>query len=369
MTSDLDVIEQLRKYLDYAAVVTEDPVAAMPPAKPIAVRWFRRGPVLAGLAALLTLVLAVPSLFFASDSDPSEASELPDPLAIGVDYLWPEGGFEGSQEELAAAFAREVLGWTDFKTTSSASSGRITSDAALWTTIEHPGMERFELRSIPFENDRRVVVEVGSLRAVTGVHANGIGQYVTLPPFPGADSAYLHVRFVDTDRVDVVRADQADLDNTWVDVSDDSPVAGVIVIYADDTGRAIGALGTHYGPLDGRRVSADDVTYQTYVEDGQVWIRGDCPDADTILKGGPEGLPHISSTTDREAIEEWLGHPADTRLIPRNGEVWDRSSDGSVVVTQVEDWMIERTLDDATKCPLIAVNMSGVPVFYRIAND
>lgn len=361
-----DLIDQIRRYLDYAAETTREPVATMPSAKPTSVRWFRRGPVLAGLVAILILALAVPSLILGSGSEPPVASEPPDPLAVGVDYVWPEGGFGGSPEEIAAEFVRQALGWTDFETTS---SDRDTPDASLWTTIQHPGSEVFEVLSIPFENDRRVLVQIGSPRITTGVNANGTGQFVSLPPMPGVDSAYLHIRFVDPDRVEVVRADRSDLDRGRVDISQDSPIGGVIVVYVDDTGRAITAVGTHYGPLDETTVPAEEVTYTTYVEDGNVWIQSDCPGTDHVLKGNPDGLPHISSTTDRPAIEEWFGDPHDARLIPRNGEVWERTTDGSVVVTQVEDWMIEQTLDNAEQCPQVPQVINGVPVLYRVANN
>lgn len=361
-----DVIDQVRRYLDYAAEATDEPIAATPPVKPQGTRWFQRGPVLAGLVALLVLVVAVPALLFGSGSEPPADAEPSDPLAVGVDYVWPEGGFTGSQEEIAAEFVRQALGWTDFETTS---SDRDTPDASLWTTIRHPGSEVFEVLSIPFENDRRVIVKVGSPRITTGLNENGAGQFIGLPPMSGADSAYLHIRFVDPDRVDVVRADRSDLDRGWVDITQDSPIGGVIVVYVDDTGDAITAAGTHYGPLDETPGPSEDVTYTTYVAHGNVLIESDCPGTDPTLKGNPDGLPHISSTTDREAIEEWFGDPDGARLIPRNGEVWERTTDGRTVVTQVDDWMIEHTLDDPELCPQVPQFTNGVPVLYRIANN
>lgn len=369
-----DVVEQVRRYLDYAAQTTDEPIAAAPRLKPQGIPWHQRGPVLAGLVALLILVLAVPTLLVESGTQPRADSEPPDPLAVGVDYLWPEGGFSGSREEIAAEFVREALGWSDFEMTS---SDRDTPDASLWTTIQHPGSEAFEVLSIPFESDRRVIVQVGSPRITTGPNKNGAGQFIGLPPMPGADSAYLHIRFVDSDRVEVVTAVQSDLNRGWVDISQDSPIGGVIVVYLDDTGQAITAVGTHYEQSDATTVPdettvpSEEVTYTTYVAaHGSVLIKSDCPGTDPVLKGNPDGLPHISSTTDREAIEELFGDlPDNVRLIPRNGEVWERTTDGRVVVTQVEDWMIEQTLDDPEQCPQVPQVMNGLPVLYRVATN
>lgn len=117
--------------------------------------------------------------------------------------------------------------------------------------------------------------------------------------------------------------------------------------------------------------SSDGVDYETYPGDeGSIWIVSDCPNTDQLLSGGdPDGLPGISSTQDREAIESWLGVGGGSVVVPRNGEVWERMSDGSIVVTQVEDYMIEVTIEDANKCPSMPAFNNGVPVVYRIASD
>lgn len=115
--------------------------------------------------------------------------------------------------------------------------------------------------------------------------------------------------------------------------------------------------------------SSSEITYVTYVEDGNVWIESDCPNTDQALTGSGDGLPHISSTTDRQAIEEWFGNPENSRIIPRNGEVWERTADGRIEVTQVEDWMIEATIDDPGKCPGAPTSTNGVPVVYRVVNN
>jgi len=116
--------------------------------------------------------------------------------------------------------------------------------------------------------------------------------------------------------------------------------------------------------------SGEKVSYETYVGDeGNVLILSDCPNTDQLLSGHPDGLPHISSTQDRQAIEDWLGTGGSSVVVPRNGEVWERMPDGTVVVTQVEDFMIEVTIDDASNCPSMPTVNNGIPVVYRIVSD
>jgi len=88
---------------------------------------------------------------------------------------------------------------------------------------------------------------------------------------------------------------------------------------------------------------------------------------DQLLIGeGGDGLPHKSATADRVAIEEWLGNGGRSSVVPRNGDVWERTPDG-VVITRANDYMIETTVDDASQCPGSgAFFNNGVPVVYRI---
>jgi len=59
--------------------------------------------------------------------------------------------------------------------------------------------------------------------------------------------------------------------------------------------------------------------------------------------------------------------PEHSRIVARNGEVWDRTANGQIVVFQVEDWMIEVT--DPGKCPSMPTSTNGVPVKFRIADE
>jgi hypothetical protein len=116
---------------------------------------------------------------------------------------------------------------------------------------------------------------------------------------------------------------------------------------------------------DGVSGSAD---FETYSEGGNVWIVSDCPNTDQILSGNPDGLPYAGEIQTREQIEAWLGTDDNTRVIPRNGEAWGRNADGSVYTEQVEDFMIEVTLDDLADCPEAPVVRNGVEVVYRISD-
>jgi len=108
-------------------------------------------------------------------------------------------------------------------------------------------------------------------------------------------------------------------------------------------------------------------SYDTYTDDeGNVWIVSDCPNTDQALSGNPDGLPFKGETTDREKIETWLGDGG--TVVPRNGDVWERTSDGSIVVTRVKDYMIEVTVRDVSECPSMPAVNNGVPVVFRIAD-
>ena len=116
--------------------------------------------------------------------------------------------------------------------------------------------------------------------------------------------------------------------------------------------------------------TAGNSDFETYADsEGNVWIVSDCPNTDQTLSGNPDGLPHVSSVQTREEIEAWYGTGENSVVVPRNGEAWDRAADGSVVILDVEDFMIEVTLDDANQCPSMPSMNNGVPIIYRIATD
>jgi hypothetical protein len=363
-----DVIDQLRRYLDYAAEESaREQIAATPGVGASTTPWFQRGPILAGIAALLVLAVAVPALLLGSGPRPPADSALPDPLEVGVDYVWPEGGFSGSPEEIAAEFARRALDWTDFETVNS--DPEATPDGPVWTMIQHPGSGSLEVLSIPVDGDRRVLMQIGSSGNSAGPNENGPGQWIGISQVAGAHAAYLHVRFVDPDRVEVIEADESDLARGRVDITQDSPIGGVVVVYVNEAGEALTASGAHFGPLDELPDPPAPITYTTYVDGENVWIESDCPNTDQVLKGNPDGLPHISSVLTREEIEARQGLSENSRIIPRYGEVWERTANGEVVVTQVDDYMIEVTLDDIGQCPSAPTSANGVQVIYRIAGD
>ena len=114
--------------------------------------------------------------------------------------------------------------------------------------------------------------------------------------------------------------------------------------------------------------TAEDSDFETHTDaEGNVWIVSDCPGTDQTLTGNSDGLPHVSSIQTREEIETWSGTESNWRVVPRNGEAWDRAADGSIVIMEVEDFMIEVTLDDSSQCPSMPSSTNGVPTIYRIA--
>lgn len=116
-------------------------------------------------------------------------------------------------------------------------------------------------------------------------------------------------------------------------------------------------------------VGGQGVDYQTYSEGGNVWIVSDCPNTNQVLRGNPDGLPFAGEIQTREEIEAWLGTGGDSRVIQRNGEAWDRNPDGTVFTVDVQDFMIEVSLDDVSQCPGAPVMNNGVPVIYRIEGN
>jgi hypothetical protein len=366
-----DVIEQLRRYLDYAAEASaEESISAGSAATSSGVKWWRRGPVVAAIVAMLVLVAALPVLLLGSGSQPPVGSELPQALEVGVNHVWPEAGFNGGPEEIAEEFARLALGWIEVETIADPEAA---ADGPVWVTIQHPGNHDLRMLTAPLGGGRRVLVQVGSaVRITTGLNADEAGQWIGIPPNLGAESAFLHVRFVDPDRVEVIRAEEDDLARRRVEITSDSRIGGVVVVYLDDEGRPFTAVGGHFGPFDDAQDpdTSGEITYTTYVDtEESVWIESDCPNTDQLLKGNPDGLPHISSVQTKEEIEAWRGTNEDSRIIPRNGEVWERTPAGEIVVTQVEDYMIEVTLDDVSRCPGLPTSTNGIQVIYRISND
>lgn len=113
----------------------------------------------------------------------------------------------------------------------------------------------------------------------------------------------------------------------------------------------------------------ETVTRATYSDGyGGVWYATDCPNADILLSGGADGLP-AKGQTDLDKVESAVSEGGRSSVIPRDGDVWERETDGSITVTSVHDYMIETTIDDASECPLAPVSSNGVPVAYKIVGS
>jgi hypothetical protein len=242
-----DVISQLRTYLDFAGGEPVDQtLAAAPPVKPV-LRWYQRGPVVAAVVALLVLAVGVPALLLSSNTEPPVGSQLPDPLDVGVDRVWPDAGFAGDADMIAAEFAGQALGWTNVETVSDPEA---TPDGPVWTTIQHAGSEDLDVLSIPIGDGRRALIQVGSPGVFVRLADQGQGQRVVIPHVAEAESAVLHIRFVEPDRVDVIVADRSDLEQGRVEVASISPIGGIVVVYLDANGDSVTATGGHFGPFE-----------------------------------------------------------------------------------------------------------------------
>jgi hypothetical protein len=111
-----------------------------------------------------------------------------------------------------------------------------------------------------------------------------------------------------------------------------------------------------------------EATFDTYTEAGVEWIATDCPQADQALAGGSgDGLP-MKGQTDRDRVEAFVAENyVDASVVPRNGEVWDRADDGSVVLERVSDFMLQVTIDSVSDCPSAPMSSNGIPIVYVIS--
>jgi hypothetical protein len=261
-----DVIDQLRNYLDYAGGQTAAETLAASPARS-KVPWYRRGPVLALLAGVLVLLVGVPALLLTSDQAPPAVAELPDPLDVGVERVWPDAGYPGGPDDIAAAFADHALGWTDVEVVS---DPQASPDGPVWTTIRHDDSPDLEVLSVPIGAGLRVLMQVGSPGLTVGPADDGTGQQIGISRVEGSDSAVLHIRYVDPDRVEVVPVTGADLDQGRIEVDSDSLIGGIVAVYLDADGESVTAVGGHFGPFDESLIPTETTVVAPDVEDWSI---------------------------------------------------------------------------------------------------
>jgi hypothetical protein len=78
----------------------------------------------------------------------------------------------------------------------------------------------------------------------------------------------------------------------------------------------------------------------------------------------------MKGQTDQERVEALArGYGDDAEVVPRNGEVWDRTANGSVVLERVDDFMLLVTIDDASECPDAPMVVNGIPVVYEVHTE
>lgn len=343
-----DVITQLRAYLDYASGETVEETLVAPSQAGHMKHWYQRGPVLAVLAAVLVLAVGVPALLLTSDPGPPAVSELPDPLDVGVERVWPDAGFAGNPDEIAAGFAEQALAWTDVEIVSDPDA---SPDGPVWTTIRHGDGRDLEVLSVPFGDGLRVLMQVGS-PGITVSRDGGEGQLVPIPRVAESASAVLHIRFVDPDRVEVVPATASELGQGQIQVDSDSPIGGVVAVYFNADGEAVTAVGGHFGPFDAP-VTPTDTTLSlpetfpaTRADVGLGWesveiptdVVGQChramvgTDTELIIWGGdqascdyefPTGDPGMAYTPDTGTWRQLPESPLDAVVAPTG--VWTGS--------------------------------------------
>lgn len=289
-----DVITQLRAYLDYASgeAVEERLVVAARAGQ--MKRWYQKGPVLAVLTAVLVLAVGVPALLLTSDPGPPAVSELSDPLDVGVEWVWPDTGFPGGPDEIAAAFAQQALGWTDVETESDPDA---SPDGPVWTTIRHGGSPDLKVLSVPIGDGLRVLMQVGSA-GITVSNDGGDGQLVRIPRVAESASAVLHIRYLDPNRVEVVAATASDLERGQIQVDSDSPIGGVVAVYFNADGEAVTSVGGHFGPFDAPVNPTETSESLTLLDSHVQALPGFPSDAKTtqLVDAGENGAPTLMAS-------------------------------------------------------------------------
>lgn len=101
---------------------------------------------------------------------------------------------------------------------------------------------------------------------------------------------------------------------------------------------------------------------------GREWHATDCPNADVLLSGTPDGLP-MRGQTDLDRVLSIVEDNDRASVIPRNGEVWGPEENGSVAsVSRARDFMIQVTIDNADECPSAPQINNGIPIAYKIGS-
>jgi hypothetical protein len=115
--------------------------------------------------------------------------------------------------------------------------------------------------------------------------------------------------------------------------------------------------------------SNDALPYETSKDlAGVVMTETDCPTAETQISGGaPDGLP-MKGQTELARVEAEAAMGGNSEVVPRNGEVWSRTDDGTVVVERVDDFMILTTISDPSQCPDAPMFSGGIPVIYQVGD-
>ena len=290
-----DVITQLRTYLDYASGETfEETLSASSSARPV-VRWYQRGPLLAALTGLLVLAVAVPALLLTSTPGSPSGSELPEPLDVGVDRVWPDAGFLGSPEDIAAAFAEQALAWTNVETLSDPAA---SADGPVWTTIRHSGTPDLEVLSVPISEGRRALMQVGASGVSVSNEPDGAGQRIAIPQEPAAETAVLHIRFVEPSRVEVMPATASDLDKGYIEIASKDQIGGIVVVYVNDHGDAVTAIGGHFGPFDAELPAASEQAFDFFGAIASYDLSGwTSPSGGAHTIGGPSSLQLVGPAT------------------------------------------------------------------------
>jgi len=250
MSDELD--RTLRKAMaTYVAASPEPPELAAPVRR----RRFKLSPATAfaaGFVLVLVVGIGMAVFSFGDSPPPIDANEQPpitgniSAVELGIYHVWPEQPRQVAAEELATAFAVEVLGWDDPVVTRLDDN---PSSSPAVVRIGMSGKNDVDLVIAPDATGGRVILQVNTPPDLRGGDTD---TNISLLEQPGATGAVATVTRLGGEPISVVvdRDELATGTAAITEIDDVAEVGSILVRYTDVSGEVIGAGGGHYATGD-----------------------------------------------------------------------------------------------------------------------
>jgi hypothetical protein len=239
---------RLRRLFD----AIESDTTSLEPSRDAAPRSHGPWRVAVAAAAAVLIVAAIPFWILGPGRDPAPASTRV-PVEIGIEYVWPDGGWPGTAADVAVAFATQVLGWPQV---TPVPDPQADPDGPVWVRLLVPGGSELSVLTVPRSADTREVLQIGAPPEIWLSEAGAVddGPWLALRMVEGAATADVSIRLLGVRDAVGFRLDAAELDGQ-VDLPaiDGRLIATVLVRYRDVAGTVIAATGGRYAtepPLD-----------------------------------------------------------------------------------------------------------------------